>query len=91
MSEEQSQASTIMYTPLGSEWRVFGHPRNRRPLSSVVLPQNVSEELVADVQDFLNSSQWYIDRYIFYIFLFIYFYLFILINLLIYLIFINFN
>ena len=62
MCEEQSQTSTIMYTPLGSEWRVFGHPRNRRPLTSVVLAEQVAEDLVADVQDFLDSSQWYIDR-----------------------------
>src|SRR5262249_15054744 len=28
---------TVMYTAMGHEWREFGHPRKRRPLSSVVL------------------------------------------------------
>lgn len=53
---------TIMYTAMGSEWRVFGNPRKPRPLNSVVLHSGVADDIVADVQDFLGDPSWYIDR-----------------------------
>ncbi|XP_018017324.1 mitochondrial chaperone BCS1 isoform X1 [Hyalella azteca] len=53
---------TIMYTAMGSEWRVFGNPRNPRPLHSVVLDTGVAEHIVQDVREFMDNSKWYIDR-----------------------------
>lgn len=51
-----------MYTAVGAEWRQFGFPRRRRPLSSVVLDEGVSERLVQDVKEFINNPKWYNER-----------------------------
>ena len=44
---------TTMYTAMGAEWRQFGYPRRKRPLSSVILDDSVSKELLADVQVYI--------------------------------------
>lgn len=51
-----------MYTAMGAEWRPFGFPRRRRPLTSVVLEKGVSERIVQDVKEFTGNPKWYIDR-----------------------------
>lgn len=51
-----------MYTAMGAEWRQFGFPRRRRPLSSVVLEEGVSERLVQDVKEFIDNVKWYSER-----------------------------
>ncbi|XP_061465298.1 mitochondrial chaperone BCS1 isoform X3 [Rhineura floridana] len=51
-----------MYTAMGTEWRPFGFPRRRRPLTSVVLEEGVSERIVQDVKEFIGNPKWYIDR-----------------------------
>lgn len=51
-----------MYTALGAEWRPFGFPRRRRPLSSVVLENGVAERIVDDVKEFIGNPKWYTDR-----------------------------
>ncbi|XP_062906045.1 mitochondrial chaperone BCS1 isoform X2 [Mobula hypostoma] len=51
-----------MYTAVGSEWRLFGFPRRRRPLSSVVLDRGISEKIIQDVKDFTGNPKWYTDR-----------------------------
>lgn len=52
----------MMYTAMGAEWRPFGFPRRRRPLSSVVLDVGVAERIVDDVKDFIGNPKWYTDR-----------------------------
>ena len=59
---EAVQGKTVMYTVIGTEWRPFGHPRQRRPISSVVLDSGVGESIVQDVKDFLGSQDWYKER-----------------------------
>lgn len=51
-----------MYTAMGAEWRPFGFPRRRRPLTSVVLEEGVSEKMVQDVKEFISNPKWYIER-----------------------------
>jgi mitochondrial chaperone BCS1 len=53
---EAHSGKTIMYTLVGVDWRPFGHPRQRRPLNSVVLDDGVAEKLVTDVKDFIQVS-----------------------------------
>jgi len=53
---------TIMYTVIGTDWRPFGHPKQRRPISSVVLDEGKSDAILNDVKDFLSSQNWYRDR-----------------------------
>uniref|UniRef100_A0A8B9Q9J3 Mitochondrial chaperone BCS1 n=1 Tax=Apteryx owenii TaxID=8824 RepID=A0A8B9Q9J3_APTOW len=59
---QQQEGRTIMYTAMGAEWRQFGFPRRRRPLSSVVLEEGVSERLVQDVKEFIENPKWYSER-----------------------------
>ena len=56
------KGKTFMYTVIGTDWRKFGHPRQIRPLSSVVLDNDVSERIVKDVKDFIASPAWYRQR-----------------------------
>lgn len=53
---------TATYVAFGHEWRVFGQPRAKRPIESVILDDGVAELLVKDVTTFLGSSQWYQER-----------------------------
>jgi chaperone BCS1 len=58
----KQEATTIVYTNWGTEWRPFGTPRRRRPLHSVVLDDGIAEHVLTDVREFVASTQWYIDR-----------------------------
>ena len=59
---KRAQDKTIIYTSSGIDWRQFGLPRKKRPLSSVVLDKGVGERLLADFTEFLSSQAWYIER-----------------------------
>jgi len=56
------EGKTIMYTSRVAEWTPFGDPRRKRPLDSVILDKGIKERIVADVKDFLERQQWYVDR-----------------------------
>merc|ERR1719334_934913 len=56
------QGKTVMYTVIGTDWRPFGHPKQRRPISSVILDSEVTNTIVTDVKDFLGSQNWYKER-----------------------------
>ena len=58
----QQEGKTVMFTAMGADWRPFGYPRKKRPLSSVVLDTGIAERIVQDVQDFVSSPSWYMDR-----------------------------
>lgn len=62
LAYQREMGKTVIYTPWGSEWRQFGFPRRPRPLSSVILDGNLGEHLKKDVLEFIDNSQWYIDR-----------------------------
>merc|ERR1712240_91791 len=53
---------TLMYVVRGTDWVKFGHPRQRRPISSVVLDAGVGEAIVKDVREFMTSEGWYRER-----------------------------
>lgn len=56
------EGMTVMYTGVGAEWRQFGYPRRRRPISSVVLGEGIADSIVKDVNEFICSSSWYTER-----------------------------
>ncbi|KAN0016028.1 hypothetical protein ACTFIU_005980 [Dictyostelium citrinum] len=62
MALEKEEGKTLIYTSMGTDWRRFGHPRRKRPISSVILDKGKSELLIQDVKKFLNNSDWYNDR-----------------------------
>ncbi|PVU93536.1 hypothetical protein BB561_003210 [Smittium simulii] len=59
---EQQKGKTVIYTSVGPEWRPFGPPRKKRVLSSVVLDNNISEDILSDVKDFIKNGKWYEER-----------------------------
>ncbi|KAG8525880.1 uncharacterized protein KY384_000640 [Bacidia gigantensis] len=62
LAEKSTEGRTIVYTSRGSSWEVFGSPRRKRPIESVVLDEGVKERIVEDVRDFLCSGTWYYSR-----------------------------
>ena len=56
------QGKTVMYTVIGTDWRPFGHPKARRPVSSVILDHGVADTVLADVREFMDSQEWYKER-----------------------------
>ncbi|KAL4238280.1 mitochondrial chaperone [Mactra antiquata] len=62
MALQREEGRTVMYTAVGPEWRPFGYPRRKRPLTSVVLDQTVSDRIVTDIKEFIDNPLWYIDR-----------------------------
>ena len=59
---KSNEGKTIVYTAMGGEWRQFGYPRKKRPMSSVILDAGVAEHIVADIKEFIHNSNWYSDR-----------------------------
>ena len=62
LAQQSSEGKTIVYTARSTSWERFGEPRRKRPIASVILDKGVKESIVADVNDFLQSSQWYYSR-----------------------------
>ena len=62
LSEEAERGKLLVYTNFANEWRVFGSPRRKRPLESVILSEGKKELLLEDLKKFLANSKWYYDR-----------------------------
>lgn len=62
MALKKEEGKLVMYTAMGSEWRPFGHPRRRRPITSVVLDEGVADRIQSDVKEFIGNPSWYTDR-----------------------------
>ena len=62
MAARSQEGKTVIYNAWGTEWRMFGQPRRKRPLESVILDAGVKERILEDVQDFMGSAKWYYDR-----------------------------
>jgi chaperone BCS1 len=59
----QQVGKTLIYRAgLGADWGLSGWPKDKRPFSSVVLDQGVSESIKSDILDFLKNRKWYFDR-----------------------------
>ena len=56
------QGMTMIFKPVGAEWRQFGDAQRRRPLESVILADGQTERILSDIKQFLNSQQWYDER-----------------------------
>lgn len=56
------EGKIVMYVARAFAWEPFGDPRKKRPLDSVVLDRGIKDRIVADIQEFINSHQWYTDR-----------------------------
>ncbi|KII68104.1 Mitochondrial chaperone BCS1 [Thelohanellus kitauei] len=56
------KGKTLTYIPDSAAWRVFGHPRVLRPLDSVILDDDVVENIISDITEFIGSAEWYRTR-----------------------------
>ncbi|KAF9265548.1 mitochondrial chaperone BCS1 [Marasmius fiardii PR-910] len=56
------EGKLVIHTAWGTDWRPFGQPRRKRPLSSVVLDKGVGEKIEGDVRTFLDRRKWYAER-----------------------------
>jgi chaperone BCS1 len=43
-------------------WQSFGVPKKKRSLETVILDEGVKDKLLKDVNDFLATEEWYLDR-----------------------------
>ncbi|KAL8588865.1 mitochondrial chaperone [Nucella lapillus] len=59
---QSQEGKTVMYNAMGGEWRPFGYPRRKRPLQSVILERGLSEKILEDVKEFIDSPKWYMER-----------------------------
>ncbi|KAI8461154.1 mitochondrial chaperone BCS1, partial [Phakopsora pachyrhizi] len=63
ISMKNEEGKIVIHTAWGgADWRPFGQPRAKRPLSSVVLDKGVKETILNDIQDFMSRMQWYAER-----------------------------
>lgn len=62
MALQSQEGKTVMFNAMAGEWRPFGYPRRKRPLTSVVLDRGLSEKILTDVKEFIDSPKWYMDR-----------------------------
>ncbi|KAJ1528791.1 hypothetical protein ONE63_007170 [Megalurothrips usitatus] len=62
MALKKEEGKLVMYSAPTHEWKPFGHPRRKRPITSVVLDSGVAERILGDVRDFLGNPSWYIER-----------------------------
>jgi chaperone BCS1 len=62
LSVSNEEGKTLIFTNWGSEWRQFGQPRRKRPIESVILDERIADNLMKDVNEWISSSKWYIDR-----------------------------
>ncbi|KAF2133185.1 26S protease regulatory subunit 8 [Dothidotthia symphoricarpi CBS 119687] len=60
--QQSQEGKTIIYNSMGTAWQPFGEPKRKRPLDSVALERGVKERIVEDMEAFISSRTWYLDR-----------------------------
>lgn len=53
---------TVIYEPRTNDWEPFGEPRRIREFDSVILDKDIAEKILQDVNEFMNSRDWYSKR-----------------------------
>lgn len=62
LAMKQNEGKTVLFKSWGQDWRVFGKPRKKRVIDSVILDKGIKENILTDVKEFLKSDSWYHDR-----------------------------
>ncbi|KAH7912204.1 BCS1 N terminal-domain-containing protein [Hygrophoropsis aurantiaca] len=62
LAMRDQEGKLIIRTAWGIEWKQFGLPRRKRPLSSVVFAEGIAQKVEHDIKAFLQRRQWYADR-----------------------------
>lgn len=56
------ESGTTLLVPSYDSWQNFGEPRKPRSISSVILDEGVIENILKDIQSFIDDQSWYLDR-----------------------------
>ncbi|KAG0683199.1 hypothetical protein C6P40_002525 [Pichia californica] len=62
MAMKLNEGKTVLYKSWGQDWRIFGKPRKKRVIDSVILDKNIKESILDDIKEFLKSGSWYHNR-----------------------------
>ncbi|GMM32136.1 bifunctional AAA family ATPase chaperone/translocase [Martiniozyma asiatica (nom. inval.)] len=62
MAMKMQEGKTVLFKSWGQDWRIFGKPRTKRVMDSVVLDEGIAESIEKDVKEFLGSGKWYHER-----------------------------
>ena len=62
MALAKEAGRTVIFNPIGHDWRPFGDPKSVRVFGSVILDEGVAEIIANDVKEFVNSKDWYATR-----------------------------
>lgn len=62
MAMKLNEGKTVLFKSWGQDWRVFGKPRTKRVIDSVILDVGIKESILNDVKEFLKTGSWYHDR-----------------------------
>ena len=62
LSQQSIEGKTVIYTRGQMSWVPLGDAKRKRPFNSVVLAKDVANNILNDVQEFLNARTWYLDR-----------------------------
>ena len=62
MALAKEAGRTVIYNPIGHDWRPFGDPKAVRVFDSVILDNGVAEHIATDVREFLHTKEWYSSR-----------------------------
>ncbi|GAV27593.1 hypothetical protein PMKS-001061 [Pichia membranifaciens] len=62
MAMKLSEGKTVLFKSWGQDWRVFGKPRKKRVIDSVILDRGIKESILHDLKEFLKSGPWYHNR-----------------------------
>lgn len=62
MELSKHEGKTVIYQPRTDDWAPFGEPKPVRQFETVILDDNIAERINSDVQEFLDSRDWYYRR-----------------------------
>ncbi|GAU90855.1 hypothetical protein RvY_03215 [Ramazzottius varieornatus] len=59
--EIKKEGKTMIYTAWQGNWQSSGFGKRKRPLNSVILDDGIAENILEDIEDFMNSAEWYTE------------------------------
>lgn len=61
-ANQHNEGKTIVYTSRNIGWDASAEPKRRRPFDSVILEEGLADKIRDDVQEFIDTREWYLDR-----------------------------
>ncbi|EGC36809.1 hypothetical protein DICPUDRAFT_31265 [Dictyostelium purpureum] len=62
LSLNKDIGKTVIYINSEGSWERFGNPRSIRSLDSVILNNNLKQQLLDDIKSFITNESWYRNR-----------------------------